>query len=71
MAKKNEISYAQALEELHTLVQDLENDQISVDELSAKVKRAALLLELCREKLRNTNDEIKQIMNRLQGKEEE
>lgn len=70
MAKKNELTYAKALDELNALVEDLENDQISVDELSEKVKRAAILLNFCQTRLRSTEEEVRNIMDSLQGKEE-
>lgn len=70
MAKKNELTYAKALDELNALVKDLENDQINVDELSEKVKRAAILLNFCQTRLRSTEEEVRNIMDSLQGKEE-
>ncbi|MBX2887877.1 MAG: exodeoxyribonuclease VII small subunit [Ferruginibacter sp.] len=70
MAKKNELTYAKALDELNALVKDLENDQINVDELSEKVKRAAVLLNFCQVRLRSTEEEVRNIMDNMQGKEE-
>ena len=49
MAK--EINYTEAFEELQTIVADIEEGEISVDELSLKVKRAAELIKLCKHKL--------------------
>jgi exodeoxyribonuclease VII small subunit len=36
-----EIKYTEAFEELHQFVSDIEDGEISVDELSVKVKRAS------------------------------
>lgn len=59
MAKKTtEFSYDAAMQELQTLVGQLQNDQIGVDALAEKVRRAAELIRLCREKLRQTEDEV-------------
>ena len=59
MAKKtNEFSYDAAMQELQTLVGQLQNDQIGVDALAEKVRRATDLIRLCREKLRQTEEEV-------------
>ena len=59
MAKKTtEFSYDAAMHELQTLVGQLQNDQIGVDALAEKVRRAAELIRLCREKLRQTEDDV-------------
>lgn len=59
MAKKTtDFSYDAAMNELQTLVGQLQNDQIGVDALAEKVRRAAELIRLCREKLRQTEDDV-------------
>ncbi len=59
MAKKtNEFSYDAAMLELQTLVGQLQNDQIGVDALAEKVRRATDLIRLCREKLRQTEEDV-------------
>lgn len=60
-------TYQQSLTELQQIVADLENEVIGVDELSEKVKRAAELIQFCQQKLRGTEDAIKQTL----GKEQE
>ena len=56
MPKK--ISYSKAKEQLDQIINDLENDQITIDELTEKVKEAKRLIELCKQKLRSTQEEI-------------
>jgi exodeoxyribonuclease VII small subunit len=56
MSKK--LSYSKAKEQLDQIINDLENDQISIDELTKKVKEAKGLIELCKEKLRSTQAEL-------------
>jgi exodeoxyribonuclease VII small subunit len=51
-------SYEAALAELEELRQALENDLVGVEELSAQVKRAYFLLNYCREKLREAEQQI-------------
>lgn len=58
-------NYTEAFEELQQIVQDIEEGEISVDELSVKVKRAAVLLKICKEKLTATEEDVNQILKEL------
>ena len=61
--KQNEnISYASALEELEKILADMESNELDLDTLSEKVKRAAFLTKLCKTKLRSTTEEIDKIL---------
>jgi exodeoxyribonuclease VII small subunit len=63
MAKKtSDFSYDAAMQELQTLVGQLQNDQIGVDALAEKVRRAAELIRLCREKLRQTEADVNEAL---------
>ena len=44
----NEITYTVAFEELQQIVRDMEDGEITVDELAIKVKRAAELIKVCK-----------------------
>lgn len=57
MSKKR-LSYQTAMEELQTIVAQLEANAIGIDELSEKVKRAAELVDFCQQKLRTTEQEM-------------
>jgi exodeoxyribonuclease VII small subunit len=59
-------SYTEAFEELQQIVSEIEHGQISVDELSQKVKRATLLIKVCREKLTATEADVSQILKELE-----
>ena len=52
------LTYEQALAELQTIVNALENGETGIDELAAKVERAAELIQFCQEKLRQTDEKI-------------
>ena len=52
------LTYEEALQELQQIVAQLQEDTVSVDELSEKVKRAAELIAYCREKLRTTEESL-------------
>jgi len=62
--------YGEAMEELESILEDLENDAIDVDELAAKVKRASALIKMCRERLTKTRLEIQQVVDDLEGFED-
>jgi exodeoxyribonuclease VII small subunit len=60
------ITYTEAIEELETIVSEIENASIGVDELSEKVKRAAELIKFCRSKLTATEKEVGSILKNLE-----
>lgn len=64
-----ELNYQQAFEELQTIVDEMEEGEISVDELSDKVKRAALLIRVCRKKLSSTEEDVSQILEEIEKSE--
>ncbi|MEM6377305.1 MAG: exodeoxyribonuclease VII small subunit [Bacteroidota bacterium] len=51
-------TYDDAIKELHAIMEQLQNNEIPMDELAAKVKRAAALIKYCQEKLRTTEEDI-------------
>ena len=67
MEKK--LTYKEAMEELEQIVREIEEGTVSVDELSEKVKRAAYLLRICKEKLSSTEDDVKKILDEMENKE--
>ncbi len=62
---KKEIPYTQAIEELEEIVSSIENEDVNVDELSIKVKRAAELIKICNDKLHNTEEEVNSILKEI------
>ena len=61
----NEPTYTAAFEELKEIVDQLENDSISVDELAEKMKRATDLMKICKDKLTKTEEEINKTISEL------
>ena len=61
----NELTYTAAFEELKEIVDQLENDSISVDELAEKMKRATVLMKICKDKLTKTEEEINKTISEL------
>lgn len=60
-----ETTYTEAFEELKEIVDQLENDSISVDELTEKMKRATVLMKICRDKLTKTEEEVNKTIAEL------
>lgn len=59
------LTYEKAYSELQAIMSDLQNDEISVDDLSAKVERAAELIKFCKGKLSTTEKRVKDIIEDL------
>lgn len=59
-------SYEQAFNELQKIVSEIEQGDITIDLLLPKVQRAAELIKYCRDKLRNTEEEVSKIIKQLE-----
>jgi exodeoxyribonuclease VII small subunit len=55
------LTYSSAYQELQEITEALQQGQISIDDLTAKIERANLLVRFCREKLRNTEAALQQM----------
>lgn len=64
---EQKITYTAAFEELQTIVGEIEEGEITVDELSEKVKRAAELIKICKEKLSSTEEDVNKILKEMDG----
>lgn len=62
-------NYKEAFNELQIIVSEIEGGSISVDELSKKVKRAALLIKICKNKLTATEEDVNNILKELESTE--
>jgi len=58
-------TYQEAFEELQLLVRKMENAEISVDELAEMIKKATLLINICKKKLMDTEEEVKSLLENL------
>jgi len=63
----NEITYTVAFEELQQIVRDMEDGEITVEELAIKVKRAAELIKVCKNKLNSTEEDVNLILKELEA----
>jgi exodeoxyribonuclease VII small subunit len=67
----DKLSYTAAFEELQKIVSEIEQGEISVDELSEKVKRASQLIKICKSKLTNTEEDVSRILKELNSTTDE
>lgn len=52
------MTYSEAFQELQTIVAEMENSEIEIDLLDTKVKRASVLLKICKDKLFKTEENV-------------
>lgn len=64
MEKK--INYTEAYRELQKIVSEIEQGNITVDELTEKVKRATELIKICKNKLSTTEEDVNKILAELE-----
>jgi exodeoxyribonuclease VII small subunit len=67
VSKTKQLTYSQALTELEEILNEIESEEINVDLLAEKVKRASYLIKFCKGKLRNTEEEVKKVLSEIQG----
>lgn len=71
MAKKKELTYKEASEELERIVSEIESGEIDLDVLAEKVKRASYLINACREKLRSTEKKVEEVLTDMAAPKKE
>jgi len=59
---KKMIKYSQAVEELNSILSELESERVDVDDVAVKVKKAIELIKLCRERIEKTELEVIKIV---------
>lgn len=61
-ARRQEMSYAEAMTEIEGILDRFRSEEMDVDRLAAEVKRATELIALCRARLVKAEDEVKKIL---------
>lgn len=64
MNEDPQVKYEDAVRELEQIVRQMENNEFDIDQLSEKLKRAQMLIKLCKDKLTQTDEEIKKILDK-------
>ncbi|HET9211748.1 MAG TPA: exodeoxyribonuclease VII small subunit [Thermoanaerobaculia bacterium] len=62
-------SFRAAMDELEGILERIEGEEIDIDRLAEELRRAAVLLDLCRGKIRKAEVEVTQIVQSLEGPE--
>jgi exodeoxyribonuclease VII small subunit len=62
----DEMNYTAAFEELQEIVSEIEQGEITVDELAEKVRRASELIRICKLKLSSTEEDVDKILKELE-----
>jgi exodeoxyribonuclease VII small subunit len=58
-------NYSQAVKELENIVQNIENNIYDIDILSEKIKEATAFLVFCKQKLKETDEEIVKLLEKI------
>lgn len=62
----DDIGYAAALEELESILAELEESDVDVDVLAERVARASELIRVCRERIGNAKMQIEKVVAGLE-----
>ena len=62
-----EIGYTDAMAELDEILDELERDDLDVDVLAERVKRASELIKLCRTRIARAQDDVDKIVVDLEA----
>lgn len=70
-ADGDDIGYADAVEELEAILDELEGDQLDVDVLAERVRRASELIKVCRTRIARAQTDVDRIVTDLETFERE
>lgn len=59
------VGYSTALAELEQILRELDGEDVDVDVLGDRVRRASELLRLCRDRIANARFEVEQVVSEL------
>ena len=65
-----EITYAEALAELESILDAIEEEQVDVDELAVKVRRSAELIRMCRGRIDAAAVEVEAVVQEMESGED-
>lgn len=60
-----EMTYRQAVDELESILREMQSDNCDIDKLSAMTRRATELIAECRNRLTATDEELRSILSTL------
>ena len=66
MNKETEnITYSEAMAQLETIVEKMQSNQCSIDNLNDLTKKSLELLKICKEKLTATDEQLQKILSEI------
>lgn len=66
MSSEEVIGYADAMQELEAILDELEGDELDVDVLAERVRRASELIKVCRSRITRAQDDVARIVADLE-----
>jgi len=63
----DEIGYADAMQELDDILEELERDDLDVDVLAVRVQRASELIRLCRGRIARAQADVDRVVTDLES----
>jgi exodeoxyribonuclease VII small subunit len=70
VSKSRQLTYSQALKELESIISEIESEEVNVDTLTEKVKRATYLITFCKGRLKSTDEEVRKVLSGLEDSPE-
>lgn len=58
------MKYEEAINQLESIVTQIENNEFDIDQLAERLKEAQKLIKLCRDKLYKTDEKIKVLLDK-------
>ena len=63
--KVDELAYDDAVKELKSILTSLQDETLSIDQLTDSIKRASELLESCNSRLTSTEQKVNSVIKKL------
>ena len=64
--KEKNFNYAKAMEQVKSIIKEIEENDMDVDAMVAKIEEAAALLKACRSKLVKTDEVVQKILDDIE-----
>ncbi len=62
--EEKELTYEAAMEQLEKQAREMENGDVAIDMLAAKLKDAQQLLQFCKDKLTKADEEVRKLVDK-------
>lgn len=66
MSELDALAYQDAVKELETILKRIEGEGVDLDALARDVERAAVLITLCRDRIRATEAQVRTVVAELE-----